>query len=290
MGKIAVMGAAGQLGSRIVRQLSAQGHPASETVAAVRSPEKAADLAAQGFLVRRADYEDGDSLETAFRGCGTVLLVPSFAPVESRIGQHARAIEAARRAAVERLVFSSFIASHTESPFIITPFLAYAESALGVSGLRWTILRNGMYSDPLVPYLREIVEMGHIPYPAGEGRISYVSRDDLARASAAALLDDGHAGRAYDLTGPEALSIDKLAGIVTRVTGKPVRYEPASDEEFAEMCREPGIPDYVPWALVTIYHAAAEGFLAPVSYDIERLTGTPSEELESFLRRNYESE
>ena len=283
MRKIAVIGARGQLGSRIVRGLIARGQAPGAIVAVVRTPDRAAELAALGCDLRRGDYDDLDSMTCAFAGCRTVMLVPTFAPVEPRILQHARAVEAARRAGARRLVFASFIASSPESPFLVTPFLTYAESALRVSGLEWTILRNGMYADPLVPYAPDLVASGRIPYPAGEGKISYVTRDDLARASAAALLDGACAGKAYDLTGAEALSIAELAALITKITGKPVYYEPASDEEFAAMCRAPGLPDYLPQALVTIYHAAAQGFLGKVTGDIETLTGKPPEKLESFL-------
>ncbi len=286
MQKIAVMGARGQLGSRIVRELIARGQAPGDIVASVRTPDRAADITALGCVLRRGDYDDLDSMIHAFSGCRTIMLVPTFAPVEPRILQHARAVEAARRAGARRLVFASFIASSPESPFLVTPFMTYAESALRVSGIEWTILRNGMYADPLVPYVPELIAVGRIPYPAGEGKISYVTRDDLAGASAAALLNETCAGKTYDLTGPEALSIADLAALITKITGKFVRYEPASDEEFAVMCREPGAPDYIPQALVTIYHAAAQGFLGKVTDDIETLTGKLPEELESFLARS----
>lgn len=285
MEKIAVIGARGQLGNLIVRELIARGQAPGDIVAAVRTPQRAAEIAALGCVLRRGDYDDLDSMTDAFAGCRTVMLVPTFASVEPRILQHARAIEAARRAGAARLVFASFLACAPESPFLVTPFFAYAESALRISGLRWTILRNGMYADPLAPYTPELVAAGRIPYPAGEGKISYITRRDLARATAAALLDDANAGKVYDLTGPQAFSVADLAVTITKITGRPVRYEPATDEEFAAMCREPGLPDYVPQALVTLYRAAAQGFLGKVTNDVETLTGEPPEKLESFLAR-----
>jgi uncharacterized protein YbjT (DUF2867 family) len=222
----------------------------------------------------------------AFRGTDTLILVPGMSPPPERVVQHQNALEAAREAGVGRVVLSSFMGGAPESPFVVSPFTVYSESSLRTSGLAWTILRNGMYSDPLVPYVPELVAMGRIPYPAGTGRISYVSRDDLARATAAAGLDSRHAGKVYTLTGPEALSIDRVAEIVTLVTGKPVRYESATDEEFTAMCEMPGAPPYLARALTTLYHAAAQGFLEDVTDHIETLTGTPPEDLESFLRRS----
>ena len=199
--------------------------------------------------------------------------------------EQAVAIEAARRAGVGRVVFASFLAAKVESPFIVAPFLVYAECKLRQSGLGWTILRNGMYADLLVDYVPGIAATGRIPYPAGDGRVSYISRDDLARASAAACLDEGHADHVYELTGPDALSNTELAGIVSRLTGKPVRYAPASDEEFAGMCRKLGLPEGVARMLVSLYRAVARGDLGAVTDHVEMLTGKPPEKLESCLGR-----
>jgi len=187
---------------------------------------------------------------------------------------------------VERIVHLGFQATSLETPFILAPYLLYAESKLRQSGLGWTILRNGLYADPLVDYAPKLVQTGRIPYPAGEGRISYISRDDLARSAAAASLDRSHTGKLYELTGPEALSIADLASILSRITGKEIRYDPASETEFLEMCREPGVPDYVPQALFSIYQGAARGDFDRTTNHVELLTGSPAEPLESYLKRN----
>jgi NAD(P)H dehydrogenase (quinone) len=184
--KVNVLSATGQLGSRIVRELLRQGGADLQVVASARRPEKARELAGAGAEIRKADYDAPDSLEESFAGCDVVALIPTFAPVEARVQQHADALAAARKAGVRRVVFSSFATATVESEFVVAPFMVYAECKLRQSGMEWTILRSGMYADPLVDYIPELVSTGRIPYPAGEGRVSYVSRDDLARASAAA--------------------------------------------------------------------------------------------------------
>jgi len=283
-----VTAATGHLGRRVVQQLLERGCPPEEITLTVRDPEKASGFAQAGCRVCQADYDDEASLAKAFEGSATVMLIPTFAMVEQRVHQHYKALQAARAAGVERIVLTGFQATSLETPFVVAPYLLYAESKLRQSGLDWTILRNGLYSDPLVCYIPELVKTGRIPYPAGDGQISYISRDDLARSAAAACLDRSHSGKTYELTGPEAISVAGLAEIVTRIAGKPVRYEPATEEEFAAMCREPGVPDYVPQALVSLYKAAARGDFSRVTNHVELLTGKPAEQLESYLNRNVQ--
>lgn len=281
-----VMGGAGRLGRRVVDRLLASAEPGERVAACVRAPEKASGAATRGAEVRKADYDDPATMREAFEGADVLVLIPTFAPVEERILQHAAALTAAKDAGVGRVVFTGFQAASIESRFIVAPFMIYAECKLRQSGLDWTILRNGLYADPLVDYAPEIAETGRIPYPAGEGRAAYICRDDLAAAAAAACRRPESAGRTYELTGREAVSIAELAGILTRVTGSPVRYEPASDHEFERMCEAPDIPAYVPRALVTLYHAVAAGEFERVTDHVETLTGRPPERLETYLARH----
>ena len=284
--KINVIGATGQLGGRVVKELLRQGGPDDRVIVSARNPAKARGLFEDRVEVRQADYDALDTMQSSFAGCDVAVLIPTFAPVEARIQQHAAALAAAKAAGVARVVFSSVSTATVESEFIVAPFIVYAECKLRQSEMEWTILRNGMYADPLVDYVPELAETGRIPYPAGQGRINYICRDDLARATAAACLSSASAGRVFELTGPEALSVADLAEIVSRVTGEPVKYEPASDDEFEEMCREPGLPEYLPHALLTMYRAVARGEFSKVTDHVEELTGAPAESVEAYLRRN----
>lgn len=285
--KINVMGASGQLGRKVVRALLDQGAAAGDLIASVRTPEKVENFARQGVAVRRADYDDPQSLTAAFKGTDVLLLIPSTAPVEPRIQQHYNAIEAAKEACVQRVLFSSLSTAMLTSRFLITPFLLYAESKLRQSGLEWTILRNGMYLDPVAEWVPELVEMGRLPYPVKTGRVAYIARDDLARATAAACLDSDHAGQVYELTGPSALSMPELAGSISRVTGRPVRFDSISEAAFAEVCRQGQefVPEMMIQVLTSLYRAVDNGEFATVTDHVERLTGTPAESVESYLRR-----
>ena len=287
--KYGIMGASGQLGRKTLDAVLGQGTAPSDIVALVRSPNKLTDYAALGVDVRWADYDDPSSLMEAYQGVDRLLLVPSLAMPAERVHQYYNAISAARKAGTTHLFHYSLVSTFLESPFVITPFLVFAESAIRTSGLKWTILRNGLYADPIVEWVPDIIEMGTIPYPTGEGRCAYVTRDDIARAGAAAITTDGHEGQVYNLTGSEALTTSDLCSAVAAVTGQPVADSKATDEDYIEACKRDGTPEVVAHLLLTMYHTIRRGFMDVVTSDIEDLTGKPPENFGVFLRREYKA-
>jgi len=286
--KYGIMGASGQLGRKTLDAVLGRDTLPRDVVALVRSPEKLADYTALGVEVRWADYDDPASLMESFQGIDHLLLVPSLALPADRVRQYDNAIAAARKAQVERLLHYGLVSTSLESPFAVTPFLLYAESAIRNSGLKWTILRNGLYADPIAEWIPDIVKMGTIPYPTGEGRCSYVSRDDIARAGGAALTSVGHESKVYNLTGPEALTTADLCNAVATITGQPVADSRATDEDYLAACAKDQLPEFVAGLLLTMYHAIRRGFMNVVTDDIEALTGKPAERFEGYLERVYE--
>jgi NAD(P)H dehydrogenase (quinone) len=285
--KYGIMGASGQLGRKTLDAILGRDTLPRDVVALVRSPEKLADYTAHGVEIRWADYDDPASLMESFQGIDRILLIPSLALPADRVRQYDNAIAAAKKAQVDRLLHYGLVSTSLESPFAVTPFLLYAESAIRNSGLKWTILRNGLYADPIADWIPEIVKMGTIPYPTGEGRCGYVSRDDIARAGGAALTSEGHEGEIYNLTGPETLTTSDLCNTVSAVTGKTVTDSRATDEDYLAACARDQVPEFVANLLLTMYHAVRRGFMNVVTDDIETLTGTPAERFEDYLRREY---
>ncbi len=281
--KINVFGATGELGSKIVLALLAQGFPARGLIASGRNRDRLATLQDRGIAVRRLDYDEPSTLGDALAGTDVLMLVPSMAGVEPRVAQHARILGAAAATGVRRIVLTSFAATRLDSRFQMAPFYLYAESKLRLSGMQWTVLRNGIYLDPLADWAPSLAEMGRLPYPVRHGRVAYVARADLARASAAACLDDAHAGRTYELTGPHALSMPELAAALSAATGRPIRFDPVEESEFAEICRTDGVPEFEAAVLTSMYRAVDNGEFAQISEDIRILTGTPPEDAGSYL-------
>lgn len=282
-----VMGAGGQLGRKVVEALLDRGVDAADVVCCVRSPEKVADLAERGLTVCRADYDEPASMVEAFRGADALLLIPTLIPVEARVVQQGNAVGAAVEAGVSRLVFSSFGSGSPESKFLVAPFMLYAESKTRLSGLPWTILRNGMYLDAIADWVPELVQMGRLPYPVKKGKAAFISRDDLGRATAGALLDDSCAGQVFDLTGPEAQSMDRLAATISEVTGKSVVFDSIDDEQYAQICREGAeeVPEYLIPILTSLYHEVEACGFEKVTDHVERLAGIPPEDVATYLRR-----
>lgn len=285
--RVHVMGAGGQLGREVVEALLDRGVAPGDIRCCARSPGKVQDLAARGLAVRRADYDDPDSMVEAFAGADAVYLIPTFAAPEPRVVQHGAAVDAALRAGAGRLLFASFGTGNPESLFGVNPFLMYAESRLRVSGLPWTILRSGMYLDPIADWAPELVQMGRLPYPMRRARVGYVCRRDLAAATAGAILDSSTVNRAYDLTGPAAVSMDELAAAVSGATGVEVTFESISEDEFLRVCAEgeEEVPESVAQALLSLYRAAEAGEFASTTGHVGLLAGRPAEGVEPFLRR-----
>ncbi|MYC65527.1 MAG: SDR family oxidoreductase [Acidobacteriia bacterium] len=281
--KINVLGATGGLGSRVVDALLDRGVSPEDLIACSRSPDKIRRYEHLGIDIRQADYDVPGTLAGALEGTDVLMLIPSATDVEPRIVQHSNILDAARSEGVKRVVLTSSSAARTDSEFLIAPYLVYAESRLRTSGLGWTILRNGIYLDPLVEWAPALAAMGRLPYPVSRGRIAYVSRDDLARACAAACALDQHAGQVYELTGPRALSMPDLASALTYATGKTIVFDEVTEEQFAEICRADHVPEPDIAILTSLYRAADHGEFEHVSDDIRLLTGSPPTAAQDYL-------
>lgn len=271
---IVVTGATGRLGGRVARLLADRGVPQR---LAVRSPERAPQL--PGADVLRCDYADGDLVRSALAGAETVLMV-SGSETPDRVDQHRTFIDAAADAGVDRLVYVSFYGASPTATFTLARDHWATEEHLRASGLATVMLRDCFYLD----FLPELVEAdGVIRGPAGQGRVAAVAQDDIAEAAAAILAaPQGHDGATYDLTGPEALTLDEAAGVIARRTGRPVTFHDQSlDEAYASRAGQ--APDWQLDAWVSTYTAIAAGELDGVTDDVPRLTGHRARSLDELL-------
>ncbi|PZE77762.1 NmrA family NAD(P)-binding protein [Curtobacterium sp. MCBD17_019] len=262
---IAVTGATGHVGGAVARALAAAGRPFR---AVVRDPARAPRLA--GAEVAVAAFADADAARAALAGVDVLLMV-SAAEAEDRLEQHRTFVRAAAEAGVRHVVYTSFVGAAPDATFTLGRDHHATEEAIRASGMTWTFLRDSFYLD----FVEELVgEDGVIRGPAGDGAMAAVARADVARVATTVLLDpDRHAGATYALTGPEAVTLAEAAAIVSEVRGRTVTYYPETlDEAYASRARW----DPAPWqadAWVSTYTAIAEGALAAVSGDVERVTG-----------------
>ncbi len=272
---ITVTGATGDVGSRVARRLSATGRAVRLVVRdAARAPQLPG---AQVVVV--PGYHDGDALERAFRGSSVLLLVSAH-EVEDRVTLHQRAVEAAAAAGVERIVYTSFLGAAADATFTLARDHHHTEQAIVGAGLGLTALRDSLYLDVLPSF----VQGDRIRGPAGSGRFAPVARDDVAGVAVAALLDDAHAGRCYDVTGPELLTFHEVAAELSEWSARTIVYE---DEPLGEAIAARAATGAPPWqvtAWVSTYTAIAAGELAVVGDTVASLTGTPPRSLRAFLR------
>jgi uncharacterized protein YbjT (DUF2867 family) len=272
----AVTGASGRLGGRIARRLAAAG--IAQTLLA-RTPARAPQL--PGATTVPCDYADHDAVLRGLRSTDRVLMV-SASETPDRLQQHRTFIDAAARAGVAHLVYISFYGAAPDATFTLARDHWHTEQHIRASGLPFTFLRDNLYAD-FMPAL--VGEDGVIRGPAGDGRAAVVAQDDIADAAVAVLREPTpHAGHAYELTGPEALTMTEVASTISTVTGRPVSYVPETVEDAYASREGHGVPRWQLDAWVSTYTAIADGSLATVTTAIDDLTGHPATPLERVLR------
>ena len=269
---IVVTGATGKLGHLVVESLLERGVPAAEITATGRSTDKLADLAARGVTVVVADYTDPASLDAAFAGATKVLIVSSN-DFNDRAGQHRGAIDAAVRAGVGHVVYTSGPRATTSSMLLMSDHRATEEN-LAASGLTTTILRNGWYVENYTGQVPTYLEHGMVG-SAGEGKVSLALRSDLAEAAAVVLTTDGHEGKVYELGG-DAVTLTELAAIISEVTGTTVTYTDVPVEAFAEILAGAGLPEPVAEIFADVDRSISQGELYVDPSDLATLLGRPA--------------
>jgi NAD(P)H dehydrogenase (quinone) len=272
---IAITGATGNIGGAVSAALAADAVPFRMLV---RDASRAPEL--PGTEVAVATFADVDASRTALQGV-EVLLMVSAAEAQDRLDQHRAFVAAAADAGVRHVVYTSFLGAAPDATFTLGRDHWATEQAIRDSGMAFTFLRDSFYLD----FVEDLVgEDGVIRGPAGDGAMAAVARADVARVATAVLHDpDAHRDQTYELTGPEAITLAQEAAIVSEVRGRPVSYHPETlDEAYASRARwnpEPWQAD----AWVSTYTAIAEGALAHVSGDVERITGRPPMSLREVL-------
>jgi NAD(P)H dehydrogenase (quinone) len=280
-GFIAVTGVTGGLGGRVARRLAERGVGQRLVV---RDTGRAPALA--GAEAAAASYDDPERLRRAFQGARTLLMV-SASEDPDRLRLHANVVDAATDAGVERVVYTSFVGAAPECTFTFGRDHWHTEELIKGGGLAWTMLRDNLYLD-FLPLM--VGADGVIRGPAGDGRMAAVTRDDIADVAVAVLLEGGrHVGRAYDMTGPEALTMAEAAEQLTRFAGRTISYHPQTLEEAYASRAHYGAPDWEVAGWVTTYTAIANGDLEAVSGDVAAVAGHPPMGLADFLGRNPDS-
>lgn len=278
-----VTGATGKLGRQVVELLLERN--AGPIIATTRTPEKLWDFKKRGVDVRAADFEDEASLVAAFKGADRALLISTDA-LGKRLSQHARAIRVFEKSGVKHVLYTS-LPNAEKSVVSIAPDHAGTEAALAATKLDFTILRNNLYLDLALFTLKGAVAAGQIVDARGSGATAFVTREDCARAAAAALADRSAAGRrTLDVTGPEAVTSDQLAAIVSEIVGKVVAHVSVPVEALVKGMMEHGLPKPMADLYGSFDLAISKGELANATKTVATLTGKPPQSVRDFLTAN----
>ena len=276
--KIGVTGATGQLGKLVVEQLKKK-VAVENIVALVRTPDKASDL---GIEVRAFDYNKPNEMVGALNGIDHLLLI-SANEIGKRAEQHKNVIEAAQKADVQWIVYTSLLHADTSSLNLAGEH-RFTEEALKGSGIDYTILRNGWYTENYTGSIQGALKAGAFVASAGDGKISSATRTDYAEAAAVAITDQSHKGMTYELAGDTAYSLSELAAEISKQSGKQIPYKNLLEAEYAGILKNMGVSEQFANAIASWDISASKGDLFNDSKQLSKLIGRPTTPLSATVK------
>jgi NAD(P)H dehydrogenase (quinone) len=279
---IVITGASGQLGRLVADAVLERAEP-ERVVLLTRDPSRLSEYAQRGVQVRAADFMDPSSLPGAFEDAEKALII-SASDICVRVPGHKPPIHAGAQSGSRSISYTSGLNPSHSNPIVVAADHRETEEHLRLAGTGWTLLRNSIYAEMLVSAAGAALATGRHVTNEGEGRVSYVSRADCARAASAVLTTDGHDGRIYDITGPEGLTAADVAGLFAELGGRPVEAVSVDDDaHVAALVEHAGLPEEMARAYATFGKGHRRGYTAAVSDTVLELTGTPPRSVRDVL-------
>lgn len=289
MKQIMVTGATGNLG-QLALQFLLQRVPAASLSAIARDPSKLDSYKKQGVHVIGADYEDKESLLEAFQSVDLLYFI-SGSEVERRYKQHQNVIEAALQTGIKHIVYTSFQrkSESNESPIApVAEVHLQTEKWLRESGLTYTILKHALYSEVIPMFAgQDVINKCMIYLPAGDGKVSFASRSDMAEAAAYILTTSGHENKTYEFSGPVSYSFGDIAKILEDLSGKQIIYVSPSSEEFRNTLSAAGVPAAAIEGAVIFSEGIKQGEFDFPDPTLENMLGRKAKSVEDFLKTAY---
>lgn len=284
--KYIITGATGHLGSHIFNELIKL-VASSDVTAGVHTVAKADQIKQTGAQVVPIDFLNEDTLIKAFTDQDVLIYVPSKSHDSfSRVTELENVVKAAQKSNLGHILAMGFIADQVNNPFDLSAFYGYLPRRLAESGIDYTIVRNALYADPLVPYLPELIERKNVIYPMGDQALSFIDLADSSKAFAkvAATKSLLKNGKIYTLTQARNYTMPELAQVLTEVSGHEIGYQPVTLQEFADIYNE-GNEGHM---LSSMYDAGGRGLLNEISDDYQTIMNRPATDLKTFLTTNYQ--
>lgn len=266
--KVMLTGATGHFGSKVVEHLLASDFTGDIAVS-VRTPEKAKDLKDKGIEVRQGDFDQPESLD--FSGVDRLLIVSTDGDNETRKRQHKAAVDAAVKAGVSLIAYTSLVHADT-SELVLAEVHKETEQYIKESGVAYTFLRNNWYLENELDSVKATMSGAPWVTSAPDGRVGWALRGEYAQAAAKVLTSDGHENKIYELSG-KPLSQSEFAAMLSRVLDINVPYKEVTDDEYAQMLKDNGVPEGVVGFVVAIQQGIQTGALDVESDDLATLLG-----------------
>jgi NAD(P)H dehydrogenase (quinone) len=285
---ILVTGATGHLGNAAIQSLLKRGVPAREITALVRDENKAAHLKDKGIQIRIGNYNDYNSLKKALQGVDKLLQISSN-EVGDSLGQQKNVISAAKENGVGHIVYTGMeIQDYEETaiPFVTQVHKATADY-IKETGIAYTIMNDSLYADSIGKFSGERFLESGIFFPAGDGRLPWIPRTEVGEAAAAILTTSGHKNKSYAITSNTANSFEEIAGMLSEITGKEVKYLKPDLETYVDALGKAGLPKEVIGFLGGFSTAIKNGEFNTLQSDFEKLVGRKPMALKEFLKITY---
>jgi len=276
---ILVTGATGRTGSEVVKELIAKGE---QVRALVRDPERAEAIRGPGVELLVGDLEKPETWDAALNGVDKAFLLSPEGPQMAEL--HGKFAEAANNAGVRHLVRMSILVANPDSPLAIGKWHGEADQNVANSGIPYTIIRPAYFMQNIIGSARMIAMEGAFPGAMGDGKVGVIDTRDIGNVAATILTSDGHEGKTYPLTGPESLSLGELAGKLSAVLGKEVKYVNVSQADAKSGMMAMGMPDWMAdgWAaMATMISTGAANMVTPM---VKEVTGQEPRSFDQFAR------
>jgi NAD(P)H dehydrogenase (quinone) len=286
---ILITGATGHFGKATIDHLLKKGIPANTIAALVRDEAKATELKAKGIQIKTGDYNNYASLQSAFAGIDKLLLVSS-SDLQDRLKQQESVVKAAREAGVKHIIYTSFARKNeTDTSPIASVAKSHLETEklIKASGIPYTLLLNSLYSDVLPMFFGEQVLQTGIFLPAGQGKTTFATRNDMAEAAANILTGHGHENKIYTIGNTESYTLQDAATILQDITGKPIAYVNPTVEEYTAALTQAGVPAAYIGIFAGFSEAIKQGEFETTSTDLEKLLGRKPATLRDYLTAVY---
>jgi uncharacterized protein YbjT (DUF2867 family) len=265
---ILVMGATGNVGSQVVKQLADTG---ANVRAAVRSPRKAESLKSERVSLTEFDTDKPKTIEAAFQGVDKVFLLTPLVP--NMVELSANLVAAAKKAGVKHIIKSSGMGAEVEPGITLTRWHREAEKAIEASGIAFTFVRPNGFMQNYANFNGVTIKTQNAFYlPVGDGKVSYIDTRDIAAVAVAALTQDGHEGKAYEVTGLEAISNQEIAEIISQVVSRKINYVDVPEDAARSEMKQSGMPAVLIDMTMELYELYKAGYASEVTPTVEQVT------------------